>query len=88
MRLICIGPTNANRPAEVVGVSKTRGQGPLHVSSGEPERHIGVSSHAALQAPGEAREFGGGVIGLGGRGEGLLMINLPEDEEGHAGLAL
>lgn len=81
--LICGGLADTDRPATLVGVGKTRGQGALNIGTGEPECQIRVGSHAALKTPGEACESGGPVIGLGCRREGLLMVNFSEDEKGH-----
>ena len=60
----------------------------MDIRGGEPQGQVSISGHAAADSPGETRENGGAVFCLGCRGEWLLMVNFPENEESHAGFAL
>lgn len=79
--------TDAEGPAEMVGGRNARGEGGLLGFSGEPLGKLGVVGDAVLKAFGEAGEACLGISGSAGR-EGALVIHLPKQQQGHAGLAV
>ena len=71
----------------MVGGRNARGEGGLLGFSGEPLGKLGVVGDAVLKAFGEAGEACLGISGSAGR-EGALVIHLPKQQQGHAGLAV
>ena len=77
---------NCHAPAKVMGRIHARGERLVHVGRVQPPGDLGVLLDATFQALGEAQQgVSAGVATAGG--EGLLVVDLPEQQKCHSRFA-
>ena len=78
--------TDGDAPTKMVRRVHPRSERLVHVGGVQPVGELGVLGDATLETFGEAQEgVGAGVAAAGG--EGLLVVDLPEQQKRHARLA-